>query len=156
MANTYTNVYIQIVFAVQGRRNLIPAAHKAELQMYISGIIRNKGQKVIAVNSMPDHIHILIGLRPAIALADLVRDVKNNSSSFINKQGWIRGVFRWQEGYGAFSYAHSDVDRVAKYVLDQEKHHGKKTFKEEYVDMLAKFNVRYNERFLFDWIEIPR
>ncbi len=153
MANTYTRIYVQIVFAVQGRQNLIRPDHKEELQMYISGIIRNKGQKVIAINSMPDHTHILIGMRPTTALSDIVRDIKNNSSSFINSNGWIRGTFRWQEGYGAFSYAHSQLERVVTYIKNQERHHKRRTFGEEYIEMLKRFNVEYNARYLFDWIE---
>ncbi len=151
MANTYTQIYIHIVFAVQGRQNLIPKEHKEEMHKYMTGIIQNKEQKLIAINSMPDHVHIFIGMKPAIALSDLVRDVKNNSSSFINDKKWIRGKFNWQKGFGAFSYAHSQIDTVAKYVLNQEKHHEQKTFKEEYLQMLKKFNVEYDEKYLFEF-----
>ncbi len=153
MANTYTQIYIQIVFAVQGRQNLIHKEYKEELHKYITGIIRNKRQKLIAINSMPDHIHIFIGMKPSIALSDLVRDIKNNSSNFINKKNWIRGKFNWQEGFGAFSYGHSQIDAVVKYIKSQEKHHAKKTFREEYLKMLNKFNVEYDMKYLFTWIE---
>ncbi len=119
MANTYTQIYIQVVFAVQGRYNLISKKHKEELHKYITGIIRNKKQKLIAINCMPDHIHIFIGMKPNIALSDLVRDVKNNSSTFINKKNWVRGKFNWQKGFGAFSYGRSQIDAVVKYIQNQ-------------------------------------
>jgi REP element-mobilizing transposase RayT len=153
MANTYTQIYIHIVFAVQGRQNLIKKENKEELYKYITGIVKNKGQKLIAINSMPDHAHVFIGMKPNMALSDLVRDIKNNSSNFINEKKWVKGRFNWQKGFGAFSYGHSQIDAVVKYILNQEKHHAKKTFKEEYVEMLQKFAVAYDEKYLFEWIE---
>ncbi len=129
MPNTYSQIYIQIVFAVKGRQNLIPNIHKDELYKYISGIIRNKDQKLIAINGIPDHIHILIGLKPDATLSDLVRDIKANSSKFINDKKWIQGKFNWQEGFGAFSYSHSHLDRIISYIKNQEKHHSKTTLK---------------------------
>jgi REP element-mobilizing transposase RayT len=153
MANTYTQIYIHVVFAVQGRQNLIKKENKEELHKYIAGIIRNKKQKLIAINSMPDHVHIFIGLKPNMALSDLVRDIKNNSSGFVNDKKWIKGKFNWQEGFGAFSHAHSQIDAVVKYIQNQEKHHAKKTFKEEYLEILKKFAVEYDEKYLFKWIE---
>ncbi len=153
MANTFTQIYIHIVFAVQGRQNLIRKEHKEELHKYTTGIITNKGQKLIAINSMPDHTHILVGLKPDKAISDLVRDIKANSSGFINQEKWVRGKFRWQEGYGAFSYSHSQLTSVINYIRNQEKHHAKKTFKQEYLKMLEKFNVEYDDRYLFEWIE---
>ena len=102
---------------------------------------------------MPDHIHIFVGFQPSISISDLVRDVKNNSSKFINEKGWINGKFSWQEGYGAFSYSHSHIENVYNYILNQEKHHQKKSFKEEYLDFLKKFEVEYDEKYLFEWIE---
>jgi len=108
---------------------------------------------LIAINSMPDHIHIFIGMKPSIALSDLIRDIKNDSSAFITGKKWVRGKFNWPEGFGAFSYGHSQIDVVVKYIQNQEVHHTKKTFKEEYLDMLEKFNVEYDERYLFKWIE---
>jgi REP element-mobilizing transposase RayT len=153
MANTYTQIYIHVVFAVQGRQNLIPKEHKEELHKYITGIVQNKGQKLIAINSMPDHAHVFIGMKPNIALSDLVRDIKNNSSGFINEKKWVRGKFNWQKGFGAFSYGHSQIDAVVKYIINQEKHHAKKTFHEEYVEMLKKFAVEYDEKYLFESIE---
>ena len=112
MPNTYSQIYIQIVFAVKGRQNLIHPDWKAELNQYISGIITNKGQKSIIVNGVPDHIHVFVGLKPSISISDLVRDIKNNSSNFINRQGWINGRFAWQEGFGAFSYSQSHIENV--------------------------------------------
>ncbi len=153
MANTYTQIYIHVVFAVQGRQNLLKKENKEELHKYITGIIRNKKQKLMAINSMPDHMHIFIGMKPSIALSDLVRDIKNNSSTFITEKRWVRGKFNWQEGFGAFSYGHSQIDVVVKYIQNQEKHHTKKTFKEEYLEVLKKFNVEYDEKYVFDWIE---
>lgn len=152
MPNTFSQIYIQIVFTVRGRQNLIPIERRDELNKYISGIISNKGQKSIIVNGMPDHIHIFVGLQPSISISDLVRDVKNNSSKFINEQGWINRKFSWQEGYGAFSYSHSHIKNVYNYILNQEKHHQKKSFKDEYLDFLQKFEVEYNEKYLFEWI----
>lgn len=152
MSGTFSQVYIQIVFAVKGRENLIISKWKDELHRYISGIITNKEQKSIIVNSMPDHIHVFIGLRPSMAISDLVRDIKNNSSNFINEKKWVKGKFSWQEGYGVFSYSHSQIETVYNYILNQEEHHKKKTFREEYLDFLRKFNIEYQEKYLFDWI----
>ena len=128
MANTYTKIYIHIVFATEGRQSLIRKKYKEELHKYITGIIQNKGQKLIAINSMPDHVHILIGHKPNVALSDLVRDIKANSSKFINQNNWVMGRFNWQEGFGAFSYSHSQLDTVANYVKNQERHHSRKSF----------------------------
>ncbi|MBL7959667.1 IS200/IS605 family transposase [bacterium] len=150
MANTYTQIYIQVVFAVKGRQNLIPNIHKNELYKYITGIIRNKGQKLIAINGMSDHIHILIGLKPDMMLSDLVRDIKANSSKFINDKKWFRGKFNWQQGFGAFSYSHSQINSVVTYITNQEKHHSKSTFKEEYKKLLEKFIVEYEDKYLFE------
>lgn len=152
MANTYTQIYIHVVFVVQHRQNLINKENKEEMHKYIAGIIRNKNQKLIAINSMPDHVHIFIGTKPNIALSDLVRDIKNNSSKFINEKKWVMGKFNWQKGFSAFSYGHSQIDSVVKYIQNQERQHAKKTFKEEYLEMLKKFNVEYNEKYSFDWI----
>lgn len=153
MAGTFSQIYIQVVFAVQGRSNLISSKWKDDLYKYIAGIIKGKDQKSIIVNGMPDHIHAFIGLRPAMAISDLVRDIKNNSSNFINDHNWVKGKFNWQDGYGAFSYGHSQIDKVYNYILNQEKHHQKKTFKDEYIQFLEKFQVPYEERYLFEWLD---
>ena len=149
MANTYTQIYVHIVFAVEGRQNLIEPAHNDELQKYITGIVSGQQQKLIAINNMPDHVHILVGLKADAALSDLVRDIKAGSSGFINRKGWVRGRFGWQEGFSAFSYSRSQLDAVVRYIQQQQKHHAKKTFREEYVELLEKFGVEYDKRFLF-------
>ncbi len=153
MAGTFSQIYIQVVFAVKGRENLIGKKWKDELNKYIAGIIKGKGQKPIIVNGVSDHIHAFIGLKPVMAISDLVRDIKNNSSNFINDNKYIVGKFSWQEGYGAFSYSHSHINAVFNYIKNQELHHNKATFREEYVKLLKKFEVAYDEKFLFKWIE---
>jgi REP element-mobilizing transposase RayT len=153
MSGTYTQIYIQVVFAVKGRENLIGKAWKDDLHKYIAGIIKGKEQKSIIVNGMPDHIHAFIGLKPSLSISDLVRDVKNNSSKFINENRLVKGKFSWQEGYGAFSYSHSQIENVYNYILNQEIHHRAKSFKEEYLEFLKRFEIEHNEKYLFDWIE---
>ena len=153
MAGTYSQIYIQIVFAVKGRENLIGKVWKDDLYKYMAGIIKNKDQKPIIINGMPDHVHIFVGLRPSMTISDLVRDIKNNSSNFINEGRLVKGKFSWQEGYGAFSYGHSQIEHVYNYILNQEEHHKRKSFKEEYLDFLQKFDVDYTDKYLFDWIE---
>ena len=153
MADTYTKIYVHVIFTVQGKQNLVSQQNKDELYKYITGIVQNKKQKVIAINGMPDHIHILIGIKPDIALSDLIRDVKANASSFINEKRWVIGKFSWQEGFGAFSYSHSQLDSVANYIRNQEEHHSRKTFREEYLELLKKFDVEYDPKYIFDWID---
>ena len=153
MSRTFSQIYIQVVFAVNGRQNLIDKRWKEDLNKYISGIITNKGQKSIIVNGMSDHIHAFIGLKPSMAISDLVRDIKNNSSNFINKNKLVKGKFSWQEGYGAFSYSHSHIKQIYNYILNQEQHHYKKTFKEEYLEFLHKFEVEFDEKYFFEWIK---
>ena len=128
MANTYTQIHIQAVFAVQNRACVIRKAWKEDLYKYMTGIIQNHGHKVLAINGMPDHVHILFGMRPTQSLSELMQDVKGDSSKWINQNRLVKGKFSWQEGYGAFSYSKSHVDRVIKYILNQEKHHIRKTF----------------------------
>jgi len=149
MANTYTQIYIHIVFAVEGRQNLISPEHNDELQKYITGIVTAQNQKLIAINNMPDHLHLLVGLRPDSSLSDLVRDIKANSSRFINEKHWVNGRFSWQEGFGAFSHSRSQLDDVIRYIQDQQKHHTKQTFRDEYVALLEKFGVEYDNRYIF-------
>jgi putative transposase len=119
----------------------------------MAGIIRAKGQKPIIINGMPNHVHIFIGLRPSMAIADIVRDIKNNSSRFINEQRFLPRKFNWQEGYGCFSYSHSHIQRVYNYILNQKAHHQKRTFKQEYTELLERFEVEHDERYLFEWHE---
>lgn len=149
MANTYTQIYLQIVFAVEGRASLIPPGHKDELHRYITGIVTNRGQKLIAINSMPDHMHILVGLKPDQALSDLVRDIKAGSSKFINEHHWVAGRFSWQEGFGAFSYSHSQLTDIIRYIQSQEQHHVRKSFTDEYREFLERFAVEYDSRYVF-------
>lgn len=153
MANTYTQIYIQIVFAVKGRQNLISKENREELHKFITGIVSNRNQKLFAVFAMPDHVHILVSMSPVISISDLVRDIKAGSSKFINEKRWMNGKFNWQEGYGAFSYSKSSVDSVVKYILNQEEHHKTKTFQEEYFDFLQKFEIEYDPKYVFEWIE---
>jgi putative transposase len=149
MANTYTQIYIHVVFAVEGRQNLIKPAHNDELQKFITGIVSGQKQKLIAINNMADHMHLLIGLQPDLALSDLVGDIKAGSSNFINRKRWVAGRFSWQEGFGAFSYSRSQLGTVIRYIQNQQKHHAVKSFQEEYVALLKRFNVEYDERYIF-------
>ena len=153
MANTYSQIYIHIVFAVQGRYNLIPKTIREELHKYITGIVQNRNQKVLAIFCMPDHTHMLVGMKPDISISDLTRDVKAISSKFINDNIFVKGKFNWQVGFGAFSYSKSQIDSVIKYILNQEQHHKRKSFKEEYLGLLEKFGIEYDEKYLFEWIE---
>ena len=153
MAGTFSQLYIQVVFAVKGRENLLQKPWREEVFKYMSGIIKGKNQKPIIVNGVIDHVHLFIGLKPSMPLSDLICDVKNNATNFINENKFLKGKFSWQEGYGAFSYSHSQLDTVYQYILNQEEHHKKKTFKEEYLDFLQKFEIEYDERYLFDWME---
>lgn len=151
--STFSQIYIQVVFAVRGRNSLIAQSWEEELYKYITGIITNKGQKLIAINGMPDHIHLLIGMKPSCCLSDLVREIKKASNSFINEKKFSKFKFEWQEGYGAFSYSHSSLDNVIAYIQNQKEHHKKKSFREEYIDFLKKFEVEYKDEYLFNWIE---
>ncbi len=148
MANTYTQMYVQVVFAVQNRVSLIQPTWKDELYKYITGIVQNNKHKLIAINGMPNHIHVFIGYKPHQLLPDLLQDIKGSSSRWINKNSFSQGLFRWQESYGAFSYSYSHIDRVVKYIINQEQHHKKKTFREEYIEFLTKFNIDFDERYI--------
>lgn len=149
MANTYTQIYIHVVFAVEGRQNLIAPEHNDELQKYITGIVSAQKHKLIAINNMPDHLHLLVGLRPDASLSDLVRDVKAGSSKFINEKHWVIGRFSWQEGFGAFSHSRSQLGTVIRYIENQQSHHAKKSFRDEYIELLEKFGVDYDQRYIF-------
>jgi REP-associated tyrosine transposase len=149
VANTYTQIYIHVVFAVEGRQSLISPNHNDELQKYITGIVSAQRHKMIAINNMPDHLHMLIGLRPDASLSDLIRDAKAGSSKFINEKRWVTGRFSWQEGFGAFSYSRSQLGTVIRYIEAQQKHHEKKSFRQEYVQLLERFKVDFDPRYLF-------
>lgn len=154
MSNTYTQMHIQLVFAVQGRASLIKRDWKNNLYGYITGIVQNHGHKMLQINGMPDHLHIFIGYNPRQSIADLVETIKTDSNHYIKREGFCPRKFNWQEGYGAFSYARSQVDAVIKYVANQETHHRNKTFREEYIQMLQKFEVKYKDEYLFDFLDI--
>ncbi len=153
MANTYTQLYVHIVFTVQNRQSLLNSEWREELFKYITGIVKNREQKLLAINGTADHVHIFVGITPTIAVSDLVRDIKAGSSGFINEKRWVHGKFNWQEGFGAFTHSHREIDSVIKYIQNQQEHHRKKTFKEEYLDMLKAFSVNYDDRYVFKWIE---
>ena len=151
MANTFSQIYLQFVFAVKNRQSLIPKENKEELHKYITGLVQNRNTKMLAVHSMPDHTHIFVGFKPAISIADFVKEIKVESNEFINAKNWTKQKFSWQEGYGVFSYSHSHIDKVIKYVLNQEEHHQVKTFREEYHQLLEKFEIPFEEKYLFDF-----
>lgn len=151
-AGTFTQLYIQLVFAVRGRRNLILQSWEDDLYKYITGIIQQKGQKLLAINGMPDHIHILIGMKPTCCLSDLVREVKKSSNKFIKENKFVAGKFEWQEGFGAFSYSHSAFANVIRYIDNQKQHHRNNTFRDEYIEFLRKFDIAYKDEYLFEWI----
>jgi REP element-mobilizing transposase RayT len=153
MANTYSQIYIQVVFALEARQSLIRPERKEELQKYISGIVARQGQKLLAIHCMPDHTHILIGLKPNINLSDLVGDIKTGSTNHINRNKWVAGRFSWQEGFGAFSYSHSQLGDVIRYIQNQEKHHARKSFRSEYLYLLEKYEIPHDERYIFKDIE---
>ncbi len=153
MHGTFSQIYIQIVFAVKGRENLINPKWNKDLHKYIAGTIHGKNQKSIIVNGMPDHIHAFVGLKPAMSISDLVRDIKNSSSNFVNENKLVKGKFAWQDGYGAFSYAHSQISNVYNYILNQEEHHKTKIFRQEYLDFLKAFEISYDEKYLFEWYQ---
>ena len=152
MPNTYTQLYIQIVFAVKGRQNLISENNREELQKFITGIVQNREQKLLSIFAMPDHVHILVGLRPVMALAELVQVLKKESTNFINEKKWLAEKFAWQEGDGFFSHSHAELDKVIQYILNQKKHHAKRSFREEYLEILQRCEVGFEEKYLFEWI----
>lgn len=153
MANTYSQVYLQFIFAVKGRQSIINPKYNDELQKYITGIVQNRKQKLLAINNVPDHLHMLVGFGTTMSIADFIEEVKSISSKFINDKNWIQGKFEWQRGYGVFSYSRSQIDQVIRYIQKQQEHHIKKSFKDEYLEFLRKFEVEFDERYLFECIE---
>ena len=149
MPNTYTQIHIQFVFAVKFRNGIIQSSWKDELYKYITGIVQAHKQKLIAINGMADHVHLFIGMRPSQSVSDLMQDVKGNSSKWINDRKFTPNHFEWQEGYGAFSYGKSQIKNVIAYIENQEEHHKIKTFREEYIEFLQKFEIEYDERYIF-------
>jgi len=154
MANTYTQIHIQAVFAVQNRECIIHNSWKDELYKYIAGVVQNNNHKVLCINGMPDHIHILFGLRPSQSISDLLQDIKGSSSKWINDKNFVHGRFSWQEGYGAFSYSTYDVPAIIQYILNQTDHHRKKTLSEEYREMLKAFDVDFNDKYIFKPVNV--
>jgi REP element-mobilizing transposase RayT len=150
--STYSKIYIQIVFAVKERNSLIKPEWEEHLFRYITGIIQNKEQKLLAINGMPDHVHLLLGMKPNCNLSELVREVKKSSNQFIRNEQYCNN-FYWQEGFGAFSYGHSQLDRVIGYIMNQKEHHKKTSFKDEYLNLLKKFEIDYEDQYMFKWIE---
>ena len=151
--STYSQIYIHVVFAVKGRESLIHYSWEEELYKYISGIVKNKEQKMLAINGMPDHIHFLIGMKPSCCLSDLIREIKKSSNDLIREKKFCKHKFQWQEGYGAFSYSNSSINNVIEYIQNQKDHHKKKTFRDEYIDFLTKFEIQFKNEYLFQWIE---
>lgn len=153
MPNTFTQIHIQFVFAVKNRQSLIQESSRVRIEKYITGIVQNFQHKLLAIYCMPDHTHLFVGFRPAQSIADFMREIKSKSTEFINREHLTKEKFNWQEGYGAFSYSHSHVQAVIDYVRTQPEHHCKRTFREEYLDFLEKFEIPYDEKYLFQWIE---
>ncbi|TRX63305.1 IS200/IS605 family transposase [Carboxylicivirga sp. M1479] len=151
MANTYTQIYIHIVFAIQNREASINLKWETELYKYITGIVQNKNQKMIAINGAEDHIHLLIGMKPDCCLSDLVREIKKSSTRFVEEQKFCGYKFRWQEGFGAFSYSHSQLGNVVKYIQKQKEHHQKQTFMNEYLSFLELFDIEFKEQYILGW-----
>ena len=153
MANTYSQIYLHFVFAVKRRECLIERKHKEELHKYITGLVQNRKSKMLAVHCMPDHSHLFVGFDPSVLIADFIKEIKVESNEFINSKNWLRQKFSWQTGYGVFSYSRSQIGNVVSYITNQEKHHMKKTFRQEYHIMLEKFEVSFDERYLFDFLD---
>lgn len=153
MPNTFSQIYLQFVFAVKGRQSLIEKKNKEELHKYITALVQNRNAKMLAIHCMPDHTHLFVGFKPSVLISDFVKEIKVESNEFINNKKWIRGRFAWQEGYGVFSYSHSHIDRVVKYVLNQEAHHYKKSFRQEYLELLKRFDISFEEKYLFDFCD---
>ena len=153
MANTYTQLHIHLIFAVKGRKNLISSPYRSQIEKYISGVVQNRKHKMLAIYCMPDHIHLFLGLHPEDSISNLVVAIKKASKSFIKAQPWMFYPFEWQRGYGAFSYSRSQVGTVIQYILNQAKHHEKKSFKQEYLEILTQFEIEFNEKYVFEFYE---
>lgn len=153
MANTYTNCYVHLVFAVKNREALIKKHWKDELGKYITGIVQNHKHKMLAVGSMPDHIHIFIGYNVNQLIPDLVEEIKTSSNAWIKLKKYSEFKFEWQKGYGAFTHSRTQPDTVIKYIIGQEEHHRKKSFREEYLEILVKNEIEYKDEYLFDFFD---
>ncbi|KQT21893.1 transposase [Chryseobacterium sp. Leaf404] len=154
MANTYSQIFVQFVFAVKGRERQIPEDMRERLEKYMTGIVQKNQQKLLAIYANPDHVHVFVGFNNLnITIPNLIRDIKAGSSKMINDERWFDEKFNWQEGYGAFSYSRSQIDRVVKYILNQKHHHKKKSFREEYLEFLQKFEIDYKEEYIFEFYD---
>lgn len=153
MANTYTQIYVHIVFSVKGRQNLLCKDWREDLFNYMGGIVNAKGQKIFAIGGVADHIHLLISLKPNTTISDIVRDIKSNSSKWINENKFVKGKFQWQEGFGGFSCSKAHVDSTIGYIRNQDLHHKTISFKEEYMNLLKEFNIDFDDKYLFEWID---
>ncbi len=153
MANTFSQIYLQFVFSVKHREALVPKANKEELHKYITGLVQNRKAKMLAIHCMPDHTHLFVGFKPTVLISDFIKEIKVESNEFINSKKWVKGKFSWQEGYGVFSYSHSHIDRVINYIINQENHHKKSTFRQEYHAMLKNFEITFEENYLFDFFD---
>jgi len=153
MANTFSQIYIQTVFAVQNRNALIQPAWEVELFKYITGIVQNRGQKMLSINGTSNHIHFCIGMKPTCCLSDLVREIKKSSNIFIKEKNFTPYNFQWQEGFGAFSYSHSQLTEVIQYLENQKEYHKKRTFKDEYLSLLKAFDIEFKDEYLFNWLD---
>lgn len=150
MANTYTQLFVHIIFSTKGREKVLSKHFREDLFKYISGILKHKNQKPFAVNGTIDHIHILVGMEPNITVSDLVRDIKHSSTNFIKEKKFIKHKFNWQKGFGAFTYSKSQLNSVINYIINQEEHHKRQTFEEEYIKLLKLFEVEYDSQYVFD------
>lgn len=153
MANTYTQLYVQYVFSVQGRQNLIKESFRDELEKVMSSIVTNQKCKTYAIYCNPDHTHIFVGMHPTVSPSKIMEQVKSGSSNWLNKNKYIKGQFSWQDGYGAFTYSRSQIDNVVKYILNQPEHHNKHSFRDEYLLLLDKFEIEYDVKYLFEWYD---
>ena len=153
MADTYTQLYIQLVFAVKHRTSFIQPQWKDALYKYVTAAVQNDRHKMLAINGMPDHIHLFIGLNPVIAISDMVRDIKRAGNNWINDNQLVKGRFEWQDGFGAFSYSRSHISQVCRYIEQQEQHHAKTTFRTEYVALLTAFGIDYKDEYLFQFYD---
>ncbi len=153
MPGTFSQIYIQYVFAVKGKQNFLLPSFEQEVYKYMAGIIKEKDQKPLAINGMPDHVHILVGLKPVMRISDLIRDIKNNSTNFINSKNWLKQKFSWQEGYGVFSYSQSNFGNVINYIKNQKIHHAKFSFRKEYMSLLKRFEIPFEDKYLFEFYD---
>lgn len=153
MANSFIQAYVHYIFAVKGRVNFLKQEHNDELQKYITGIVQNRNCKMLAINNMPDHVHIFLGQHPSYSISKTIQEIKSISSKFTNEKNWYKSKFYWQSGYGAFTYSHSQMDTVIKYIMNQQHHHKKRTFRNEYIEFLNKFGIEYDEKYLFEFYD---